>query len=166
LAVVLGGVSGSGKSHIGQELARAVGGTFFDGDDFHTPANKEKMSRREPLTDADRIPWLEALADLIRRRLTDNAFTVVACSALKPEYRKILLVDPRVAIVILDVEREELARRLARRKHHFFPPELLDSQLKTLVLPTPDEEGVHVVRAGKTVADVVTRIHHDIIRAS
>lgn len=135
MILVLGGVSGSGKSRVGRRLAELTGGTFFDGDDFHPPANKEKMRRQQPLTDEDRRPWLESMARLIRDRLESPESTILACSALKPEYRAILRVDPKVHIALLDVPREALALRLASRKGHFFPPELLDSQLRTLVRP-------------------------------
>jgi gluconokinase len=160
--LVLGGVSGSGKSVVGRRLAELLGGEFHDGDDFHPPANKEKMSRREPLTDADRIPWLNSLADLLRRRLEANTATVVACSALKPEYRKILVVDPRVKILLLKVDREELIRRLAARKNHFFPASLLDSQLSTLVPPQADEPTVSFVDANRTPDEVVEAIRESL----
>lgn len=158
LVVVLGGVSGSGKSLVGEMLAKALGGDFFDGDDFHPPANKEKMHNHIPLTDADRLPWLQALADLIKTRQEGNRPTVVACSALKPEYRQVLLVGPNVHIILLDVPREELMRRLNSRKNHFFPADLLDSQLKTLVPPQPGEEGVIDVDAKQPPEEVVAAI--------
>ena len=160
--VVLGGVSGSGKSVVGKRLAGVLGGEFHDGDDFHPPANKEKMARKEPLTDADRIPWLESLADLMRGRLDAPTATVVACSALKPEYRKILTVDPRVRIIILGVDREELVRRLSDRKNHFFPATLLDSQLRTLVPPQPNEPAVTVIDANKSPAEIVEAIRESL----
>lgn len=160
--VVLGGVSGSGKSVVGHRLADLLGGEFYDGDDFHPSANKEKMSRREPLTDADRIPWLESLAELLRSRLSAPTATVVACSALKPEYRKLLAVDPRIRVMILTVNREELMRRLSVRKNHFFPAALLDSQLQALVPPQPDETGVSVIDADRSPEEIVEEIRESL----
>jgi gluconokinase len=157
MIVVVGGVSGSGKSIIGQRLAERTGGAFFDGDDFHPPANKEKMSRQEPLTDSDRQPWLEGMAQLLRSRLELPESTFLACSALKPEYRSILRVDPRVRIAMLSVPRATLAARLADRKGHFFPPALLESQLKTLVCPV-GEPGTRLVPADRPVDEIVDHI--------
>lgn len=142
--VVLGGVSGSGKSVVGPMLARRLGGDFFDGDDFHPPANKEKMKRKEPLTDADRWPWLASLVELMKSRQGGTRATVVGCSALRPEYRQMLAFDPNVRIAMLIASREELMRRLGARTDHFFPAELLDSQLATLVPPAPGESAFSV----------------------
>lgn len=147
---------------VGRRLAELLGGEFHDGDDYHPPANKEKMSRREPLTDADRIPWLNTLADLLRQRLEANTATIVACSALKPEYRKILAVDPRVKILILKVDREKLIQRLATRKNHFFPASLLDSQLATLVPPQSDEPTVSFIEANRSPEEVVEAIRESL----
>ncbi len=157
MILVLGGVSGSGKSLVGHRLAELTGGEFFDGDDFHPPANKEKMSRQQPLTDEDRRPWLESMAQLLRDRLLTPESTILACSALKPVYRAILRVDPKVHIALLDVPRETLAHRLASRQGHFFPPELLDSQLRTLVRPT-DEPKTRMIDGDRPIDEIAQEL--------
>src|SRR5919206_643957 len=101
MVVVLMGVAGSGKTTIGRLLADDLGWKFYDADDFHPPANVEKMARGVPLEDADRLPWLEALRDLIRGCLERGEGAVLACSALKESYREYLLVDERVKLVYL-----------------------------------------------------------------
>ncbi|MBY0587488.1 gluconokinase [bacterium] len=157
MLLVIGGVSGSGKSRVGKRIAELIGGVFFDGDDFHPAANKEKMSRREPLTDADRGPWLAKMAELLhdRRNLTES--TVLACSALKSTYREILRVDPRVRIAILDLPKETLMARLAGRKGHFFPPDLLESQLRTLEAPA-DEPGTEMIHGDRPVDELARAV--------
>lgn len=155
--IVLLGVSGSGKTSVGKALADAIGGDFFDADVFHPPANIEKMSRGEALCDADRMPWLDAIARAIREQLRATRPAVFTCSGLKPEYRRRLAVDPAVRMFLLDGSREELQRRLGLRKGHFFPASLLDSQLRTLVRPTP-EENVAVIDGDLPVAEIVRDI--------
>lgn len=161
-AIVLGGVSGSGKSLIGPMLADRMNARFIDGDDLHPSANKEKMSRREPLTDDDRWPWLERIVEVMRGHRDRNESVVVACSALKPTYRRILTFDPSVRIVLLEVPRDELLRRLGARKGHFFPPELLESQLNTLVPPQPGEAVLAVDAVGgpeEVVERILRQVH-------
>jgi carbohydrate kinase (thermoresistant glucokinase family) len=132
---VLMGVSGCGKSTIGQSLAAATGGTFLDADHFHPPANIEKMSRGIPLDDADRAGWIEALRDAIRD--ADAALLFVACSALKRKHRSVLReASPTLTFIYLHGSKELLARRIAERSDHFMPPGLLDSQLADLEAPT------------------------------
>lgn len=155
--VILLGVSGSGKTSVGKVLAKELDGDFFDADEFHPPANVEKMSRGEPLTDADRIPWLDAMAASIRRRLEASRPAVFTCSGLKTEYRKRLRVDPAVRMFLLDCSPEELKRRLKHRKGHFFPASLLESQLKTLVPPTPDE-AVEILNGDQPIEKIVEAI--------
>jgi gluconokinase len=136
--IIVMGVSGAGKTAVGQALATSLGWPFHEGDDYHPPRNVEKMSRGQALTDDDRAPWLDALAHLIHSIATNAGHGVLACSALKHQYRKVL-VPPRLRsaarFVYLDVPREVLRERLAKREHHFAPPELLDSQLATLEEP-------------------------------
>ena len=134
-AVVLTGVSGTGKTTVGLLLARHLGWPFLDADDFHPPANVGKMQRGEPLTDADREPWLLALVAALRERLDRGESTILACSALKQVYRDRLRLDERVRFVHLRADPELLRRRLAQRAGHFFAPELLASQLETLETP-------------------------------
>ncbi|WP_398470116.1 gluconokinase [Tardiphaga sp.] len=139
------GVSSSGKSSIGKALAERLGWRFADGDDFHPPANVEKQRAGQALTDEDRWPWLQSIADEIDRVTAEGGKLVVACSALKRVYRD-LLVHGRhdIRIVYLDGSRELIAKRMAARKNHFMPPSLLDSQFKTLEMPGTDERVIAV----------------------
>ena len=131
------GVSGAGKTTVGQQLAERVGWAFSDADDFHPPANIAKMRRGEALTDADRAPWLEELHALLSETAAAGRSLVLACSALKAAFRNRLTEDiPGVNVVYLRVSRDELQRRLSVRGEHFFPQSLLDSQLAALEEPT------------------------------
>ena len=144
VAIVMG-VSGSGKTTIGKQLARRMGGIFADADSFHPPANIEKMKAGHPLTDADRWPWLDAMAEQITRWLAEGQPAVLACSALKRVYRDRLVAGrPRVAFLYLSGSEAVIATRLANRRGHFMPPALLHSQFETLEPPGPDERVVTV----------------------
>ncbi len=136
---VVMGVAGSGKSTVGALLAARLGVPFADGDAFHPPGNLAKMAAGTPLTDADRAPWLDAIAAW----LDAHERCVVACSALRRAYRDRLR-RPDVCFVYLHGSRELLAARLAARPSHFFPPRLLDSQLADLQPPGPDENAITV----------------------
>lgn len=156
--IVLMGVSGSGKTTVGERLAASLGRPFFDADDFHPPANRAKMTAGVPLTQADRGPWREALAGLLDRLEREDAPAVLACSALSRDFRKALLAGrPGVALVYLLGSRELIQGRLAGRKGHFFNPSLLTSQFETLQPPTPDEADV-IVDSDAPVEEVVRRI--------
>jgi gluconokinase len=140
--LIVMGVSGCGKSRIGSILAEALGGQFDDGDDFHPPANKEKMSARIPLTDEDRWPWLEILRGRILEMRAQTPWHVLACSALKRAYRDVLRGDDtteKLQFVYLRGSKELIASRLNARKGHFMPPGLLDSQFTTLEEPGAEE---------------------------
>lgn len=131
------GVSGSGKSTVGRMLADRLGCPFYDGDDFHPPENRDKMSRGIPLTDEDRAGWLQALADLIRRRLQADESGVLACSALKEKYRQVLRVDPaRVRFVYLRGDYALILARMHTRRGHYMQPGMLKSQFEALEEPT------------------------------
>ena len=137
MVIVVMGVSGSGKTTVGQALAAAVGAEFRDADDYHPRENVEKMARGIPLTDEDRAPWLDVLRELIDEWRTGPGILVLACSALTRWTRQRLGLDREgIRIVHLDGDRALLADRMReRRPHHFMPPELLDSQLALLERP-------------------------------
>jgi gluconokinase len=161
MIVIVAGASGSGKTTVGAMLAGRLHWPFADGDDFHSDANIEKMRAGIPLTDADRWPWLRAIAAWMDERIARDESAVVTCSALKRSYRDILLDGrPEARLAFLLVDREVLARRLAARHAHFFREELLTSQLDILELPQPDERAVTVVehspdRPADTVESII-----------
>ena len=132
MIVLVMGVSGSGKTTIGERVAQRLGWRFIEGDDYHPRKNVEKMAAGVPLDDADRQPWLEA----INKALLSEQDAVLACSALKDRYRATLFAGIRdFRIAYLHGSRELLARRVAGRKHRYMPASLLDSQLATLEPP-------------------------------
>src|SRR5215813_6773934 len=159
--VIVAGVSGSGKSTVGALVAGRLGWPFTDGDLLHPAANVEKMERGEPLTDADRMPWLVAIGHCMDERIAAGQSALVACSALKRRYREMLLAGrPDTRIAFLTIDRDVAARRLAGRHGHFFNPHLLDSQFTDLELPGPDETAVVTVPVSgqpETTADEVVR---------
>ncbi|NSC20832.1 gluconokinase [Streptomyces albus subsp. chlorinus] len=141
------GVSGSGKSTVGEWLAEALGLPFGDADAFHPKSNIEKMSAGVPLDDADRAPWLEAMADWLGRHRDSGA--VLVCSALKVRYRdRLRRASPRLYFLHLEGSYELIAARVARRRGHFMPPGLLRSQFEALEPLTGRERGAAVSVAG------------------
>ncbi len=146
--LIVAGVSGSGKTTMGAMLAGRLGWPFADADDFHPAANIEKMRAGIPLTDEDRWPWLRAIAAWMDERIAAGESAVLGCSALKRSYRDVLLGGrPQARMIFLDVDPEELARRLAARHGHFFSEKLLGSQLAAVDPPQPDE---HVISVAET----------------
>ncbi len=160
-AIVVMGVSGSGKSTVSALLAAAIGAVFADGDSFHPPANVEKMRAGIPLTDADRAPWLRAIAAWLDQRTAQDP-GVVACSALRRAYRDVLIgVRTDVALVYLDGDHALIAERQAARVGHYMPASLVESQFATLEPPGPDEHPITVGierPADAIVADIVGRL--------
>jgi gluconokinase len=158
MIVVLMGVSGSGKTTVGRILARDLGWTFIEADDFHPAANVEKMSRGEPLDDDDRRPWLRALRRRIEEACRSGENAVLACSALKHAYQDYLEGhDPEcVHYVYLHGPVDLIRRRLAERKGHFMDPDLLQSQLDTLE-PPADAIRVDISPAPEVIAADVCR---------
>ncbi len=159
MIVIVAGVSGSGKTTVGQALAEMLGWTFADGDAMHPAANVEKMAHGVRLTDRDRLPWLRAIAAWLDEQLAAGRPAIIACSALHRRYRDLLLTGrPAVAMAFLLIGHDLAARRLATRPGHFFDPALLDSQFADLEPPEPDEVRVHTVRVLGTPDDIVTDI--------
>jgi len=146
--VIIAGASGSGKTTVGAMLAGRLGWPFVDADDFHPAANVAKMRAGIPLTDADRWPWLRAIGASMDEHIARGESAVVGCSALRRSYRDQLLGGrPEARMVFLATDREVLTRRLAARVGHFFPEQLLASQLAALEPPGPDEHVIRVVPA-------------------
>jgi len=159
MIVILAGVSGSGKTAVGTIMAARLGWAFEDSDALHSAADIAKMRSGVPLTDADRWPWLEAVAAWMDQRAAAGGSAVVACSALKRSYRDFLRRNrPAVEIVLLEVDRATLMARLTARRGHFFPARLLQSQLADLEPLTPAEPAAMVVPATGTPADTATEI--------
>ena len=163
MIVIVMGVSGAGKSTLGRALAAALGCAFVDADDHHSAANIAKMRRGEPLTDADRGPWLDRLYGLLREQDAAGKDAVLACSALKGSYRTRLAAGLRdVRMVLLVGAPAQLQERLAARRDHFMPPVLLESQIATLSVPDdalevpiglPTAEQVALVREALAAQD-------------
>ncbi|HTW28056.1 MAG TPA: gluconokinase [Acetobacteraceae bacterium] len=157
VAVVMG-VSGSGKTTVAVMLAATLGWRFQEGDSLHPPENVAKMRGGTPLTDADRLPWLRRVAEVIDTWRSHGEYGVVTCSALKRAYRDIVIGDrPDVVLVYLYGEHDVIARRMAARHEHFMPVALLNSQFATLEEPTPDERPL-VVSVDDTPEAIVAEI--------
>lgn len=141
MILVLMGVSGSGKTTVGIALAERLGWPFVDGDDFHPPANVDKMARGAPLTDADRWPWLQTVRSFIDERIERGESTIIACSALKQAYRTVLRdgAEDAVRFVYLRGDFDLIRERMRRRKNHFFDADLLASQFDALEPPNSDD---------------------------
>ncbi|MBS2536646.1 gluconokinase [Catenulispora sp. NF23] len=158
--VVITGVSGSGKSTVGAALAGRLGWDWADGDAFHPGSNVAKMAAHEPLTDADRLPWLDEIGGWIDKEAEAGRPAVIACSALKRSYRDRLRTGrPQVRMVYLVVDLKTLHQRLTDRRGHMFHADMLGSQLSTLEPPAPEEDVLMVKSAGspkQTVDHIIT----------
>ncbi|XP_033020454.1 probable gluconokinase isoform X1 [Lacerta agilis] len=174
LQLVVMGVSGSGKSTVGSQLGDKLGWKFYDGDDYHPEENRRKMAAGIPLNDQDRIPWLCHLHDILMREHASGQNAILACSALKKMYRCILEnrgtggdgghleeheVPPPLNIVFVHLAgpMSLIAKRLEKRKGHFMPPALLQSQFDTLEPPSPPEKSI-TVSLEKSVSEIVSEI--------
>ena len=156
--LVMMGVSGTGKTTVGEALAKRLGWTFQEGDAFHPPANIAKMKAGTPLDDADRAPWLARVEAWIVAELAAGRSGVITCSALKRTYRS-AIVGGRDDVILVYLEGDEalIAQRIADRRGHFMPPSLLASQLAALQAPPPSERPI-VVDIGQPVAAQVDDI--------
>jgi gluconokinase len=156
--LIVGGVAGTGKTTVGALIAGWMHWRFADADAFHSEASLAKMRTGQPLTDADRMPWLHRLGEWMDERISSGESAVLACSALKRSYRDILLRGrPEARMVFIEATPEELRDRLATRPGHFFPASLLNSQLAALEPPTPDEN-VLVVHSAAEPSQTAERV--------
>ena len=156
-AVVMG-VSGAGKTTVGQQLAKRFDWNFAEGDALHSPHNVAKMKSGQPLTDADRAPWLAAVAQVIDAWRRRGERGVITCSALKQTYRRQIVDDHGdVRLVYLEGPRELIAARLAARQGHFMPESLLESQFAALEPPAPDENPI-TVAINRPVQEIVNSV--------
>jgi carbohydrate kinase (thermoresistant glucokinase family) len=162
VVLVVMGVSGSGKSTIAAELQRALDWPFQEGDDLHPPANVEKMRAGHPLDDADRLPWLQAVARWIDGQLAAHAPGIITCSDLKRAYREVTIGTRRgVRLVYLKCSQPVVHERIATRHHRYMPASLLQSQFDTLEEPDADEHPVTVIVRGsvaETVLELLRRL--------
>jgi gluconokinase len=155
--IIIFGVSGVGKTTVGDLLARKLGWRFIEADDFHPAANIEKMRSGHPLTDEDRWPWLESLRQKINQLLAAGENAVLACSALKRAYRDRLRVSEAVKFVFLRGEYALIEKQLRSRRDHFMNPDLLQSQFDDLEESRPDEHAL-TIGLGHTPQEIVEEI--------
>jgi len=155
--LIIFGVSGAGKTTVGKLLARELGWSFIEADDFHPAANIEKMRSGHPLTDKDRWPWLEQLRQQIERSFSAGENAVLACSALKRAYRDRLRVSDEVKFVFLSGDYALVEKQLRSRHGHFMNAALLQSQFDDLEEPKADEN-VLTIELGRTPEEIVESI--------
>jgi carbohydrate kinase (thermoresistant glucokinase family) len=156
------GVSGSGKSTIAKTIARKLRIKYIDADSFHSPENVKKMASGTPLTDEERLPWLQSLRTVISEAIASDTSVTLACSALKKSYREILNPDPKfVHFAYLKGSYELFAKRLSRRQSHFMKESMLSSQFATLEEPQADEAIICDARKGimEIAAQVISELN-------
>jgi gluconokinase len=158
-ALVVMGVSGSGKTTVAELLAEKLGWPFMEGDRLHPPANVEKMRQGIPLTDADRAPWLDRIGEELKNWAAAGRSGVLTCSALKRAYRdRIRSARPDVRFIYIKGSEALIEARVAARHHEYMPASLLRSQFDALEEPTPDEPGVVTVDAGGSANEEVAAV--------
>jgi len=156
--IIVMGVSGSGKTTVGEGISSIMGWAFAEGDEFHPQANVDKMASGQPLTDEDRWPWLRLIGDWISEKVAAGESAVVACSALRRAYRDLLREGrPEVRFCHVSADAGLIKVRMEQRKGHYMPASLLPSQLATLEPLEPDEPGVVVSNVG-TPEEVLARV--------
>lgn len=156
LAVVVMGVSGTGKSMVATGIAEALGLACIDGDDLHSAESVAKMRAGTALTTEDRLPWLARIGQCLREPAAGSAGVVVSCSALRRDYRdRLRAAAPGVVFVFLDGPAALIGERLRQRQHHYMPAGLLESQLQSLERPGDDEPDVRAVDIAAAPAEVV-----------
>ncbi len=155
MIILVMGVSGSGKTTVGEKLAESLGYKFADADDFHPQENIDKMQNGIALSDTDRVPWLQKIQDVIKQRLSENTNIVITCSALKESYRQMLLIDSEsVKLVYLKGSFELIHKRLKERLNHFMSEKLLKSQFDILEEPSD----AITVEISESLEDIVRNI--------
>ncbi|KQN28622.1 gluconate kinase [Pedobacter sp. Leaf41] len=160
--IILMGVSGSGKTVIGKSLAPNLNAEFIDGDNLHTQRNVDKMAAGIPLTDEDRLDWLNLIAKVGHDHAEHGTTCIIACSALKRKYRDILrATNPKMGFIYLKGSYELIFDRISKRSHQYMPSSLLQSQFDTLEEPQADEKDVFVVSIDQEVSEIVD----DIVKA-
>ncbi len=156
MVIIIMGVSGAGKTTIGQLLAQELGWNFYDADDFHSAANKDKMSRGVPLTDEDRADWLASLRALLNQNIEASQSIVLACSALKQEYRDVLRVNKEVHFVYLQGTYQQIEARMKERQDHYMKAEMLASQFAILEEPK-DALKVDISKTPKEIVALICK---------
>jgi len=157
MIIIIMGVSGAGKTTIGKLLAQELSWKFYDADDFHSAANKDKMSRGVPLADEDRADWLASLRGLLNQNIEVSQSVFLACSALKQEYRDILRVNNEIRFVYLCGSHQQIEARMKERKDHYMKAEMLSSQFATLEEP----KDALIVDISKTPKEIVALIRKE-----
>jgi gluconokinase len=162
--IVVMGVAGCGKSTVGFALAERLGKSFLDADDFHPASNVAKMSHGVPLTDDDRWPWLDSIAQALREEAERTGMAIAGCSALRRVYRQRLIdtAGEPITFVFLQGSREIIAERMAERSGHFMPAALLDSQFATLEPPGEDEDAL-IFDISASIAALAEGIHQQLV---